>query len=152
MLFRSSFPGGLVVLRSPGKASKLSKMKAFFLWTATSASALLLSAVAGASSGDAPTVAGPYTELRKTPVFTSPVLPLAKTWGPTLPVGTGFQVEKVYGRWIYGRPLPLKNMRSHDFAPQGWLFSRMLLLPGDSDSLSASVRKQSHSKIGRAHV
>ena len=84
----------------------------------------------------APLVGGPWTELRKAPLFDAERLPLAKTWGPTLPVGSSFQVEKVYGRWLYGTPLPLPYMKAPDYARPGWVFSRMLLLPGDQDSLS----------------
>jgi hypothetical protein len=69
---------------------------------------------------------------------------LAKTWGPSLPVGSEFQVEKIYGRWLYGTPRPLKNMKPGDYAKPGWVYSRMLIVPGDVDSTSKVVVDRSH--------
>lgn len=88
-----------------------------------------------------PTVAGPLTPLRKAPVFESESVYLSKNWGPAIPVGRPFRVEKVYGRWIYGTPEPLPKMRPEEFASAGWVFSRFLLRPGDSDTQEPSVRK-----------
>lgn len=112
-------------------------MKAF------SSSAALIAALAAsrALAGDLPSVSSPFAELRKAPVFTSEALPLAKTWGPALPVGTPFEVEKVYGRWVFGRAEAPPHMRKADFAPPGWLFSRQLVIPGDSDTLSPAQLK-----------
>ncbi|MGZ3718773.1 MAG: hypothetical protein ACXWR1_10555 [Bdellovibrionota bacterium] len=120
-------------------------MKAFFKRQLTLSPIVLLALPfsVGARAGDDPTIGGPLVELRKAPVFTAPTIPLAKTWGVALPVGTPFQVEKVYGRWIFGHPTPLPHMRTQDYAPQGWVFSRSLLLPGDSDTLSPAVVQRS---------
>ncbi len=131
---------------------KLSKMKAFSAVLGLAVLAAVFPLAYGETAHAAPkatpeisdpSVAGPLVELRKAPVFGAPALPLAKTWGVALPVGTPFQVEKVYGRWIYGRPAPLPHMRAADFAPAGWVFSRSLLLPGDADTLPRSVVDQS---------
>src|SRR5882672_10774546 len=73
-----------------------------------------------------PTISSPFAELRKAPVFQSEALTLAKTWGVAIPVGTAFQVEKIYGRWVFGKPLPLPHMRSSDYSPSEWIFSRHL--------------------------
>lgn len=96
------------------------------------------------ADGKTPVVGGPWTELRKAPLIESERLPMAKTWGPTLPPGTPFEVEKVYGRWLYGTPAPLKNMKPADYAKPGWVFSRMLLLPGDTDTQSPLLLARSH--------
>lgn len=101
------------------------------------------------AAGD-PSVAGPFVELRRSPVFGAPTLPLAKTWGVALPVGTAFEVEKVYGRWIYGRPAPIPHMRPADFAPAGWVFSRSLILPGDADTLPAPLVQRTRSLLFHA--
>jgi hypothetical protein len=95
----------------------------------------------------APLVGGPFTELRKAPVFEAERLPLAKTWGPALPVGTAFEVQKVYGRWLFGTPVPPQHMKAADYAKPGWIFSRMMLVPGDKDSLEPSVIKKSESLL-----
>ena len=125
-------------------------MKAF------SSSAALFAALAAtrALAGDLPSVSSPFAELRKAPVFSAEALPLAKTWGPALPVGTPFQVEKVYGRWVFGRAEPPAHMRKADFAPPGWLFSRQLVIPGDSDTLTPAQLRTAravlfHSREGR---
>lgn len=94
-----------------------------------------------AHANPAPTIAGPLTPLRKAPVFESDTVYLSKNWGPAVPVGRPFRVEKVYGRWIYGTPEPLPKMRQEDFASPGWVFSRFLLKPGDVDTQEPGVRK-----------
>lgn len=99
------------------------------------------------AEGKAPLVGGPWTELRKAPTFDAERLPLAKTWGPTLPIGTSFEVQKIYGRWLYGTPVPPKNMKPADYAKPGWIFSRMMLVPGDKDSLAPEVIKKSQALL-----
>lgn len=99
------------------------------------------------AEGKAPLVGGPWTELRKAPLFDAERLTLAKTWGPALPIGTAFQIEKVYGRWLYGTPVPPKYMKPGDFAKPGWVFSRMMLVPGDKDSLSPELSQKSHALL-----
>jgi hypothetical protein len=111
---------------------------------------LLLLGNAPAWGADSLTVAGPWVELRKAPLFGAEPLALAKTWGPTIPVGDGFQAEKIYGRWIFGRPAPLKHMKTGDFAPAGWIFGRMLLTPGDADTLPPSLVKRAHGVLFHA--
>ncbi len=101
---------------------------------------LLVSPGFAVAASPFPAVSSPLTELRKAPVFHSETLALAKTWGVSIPAGTSFQVEKVYGRWVFGHPSPLANMRTADQAPLGWVFSRQLLLPGDTDTLSQPQR------------
>jgi hypothetical protein len=131
-------------------------MKAF-LSPAALAAALAASAPAlspRAEAGDLPSVASPFAELRKAPVFQGEPLPLAKLWGPALPAGTLFQVEKVYGRWVFGRAMAPANMKAADHAPPGWLFSRQLVMPGDTDTLSSAQWKISravlfHAREGR---
>jgi hypothetical protein len=61
-------------------------------------------------------------------------------------------VEKVYGRWVFGRPSPLKYMRPQDHAPSGWLFSRMLVVSGDRDTLPTSVLQQSRALLFHARA
>ncbi|MGZ3696187.1 MAG: hypothetical protein ACXWQO_19360 [Bdellovibrionota bacterium] len=95
----------------------------------------------------APLVGGPFTELRKAPLFEAEKLPLAKTWGPALPIGTAFEVQKVYGRWLYGVPVPPKHMKPADYAKPGWIFSRMMLVPGDKDTQSPELLKTSYSLL-----
>lgn len=97
-------------------------------------------------------VSGPWVELRQAPVFEAPIQPLAKNWGPALPAGTEFKVEKVYGRWLYGVPEPRAKMPKKEYAKPGWVFSRMLLVPGDEDTLSPKLVKQAEAVIyhGRA--
>jgi|GEM_PF-4971906 len=116
-------------------------------------SALLLLA-AGSAHGEPgfPVISSPFAQLRKAPVFSAEIIPQAKTWGVSLPIGTPFQVEKVYGRWVFGRPSPLANMRTADYSPPGWIFSRQLLVPGDSDTLSPAQLKASRNVLfhGRA--
>lgn len=113
---------------------------------------MLLLAAPAVHAAAGPVIGGPLVELRKAPTFASPAVPLAKTWGVAPPVGTPFQVEKVYGRWIYGRPDPLPNMRSADFSAPGWVFSRSLLLPGDADTLATSVVAQSRAVLYHARA
>ncbi len=84
-----------------------------------------------------PKVAGPWTQLRKSPLFEAPLERLASTWGPSIPAGTEFVIEKAYGRWLYGHPLPLRNMKRKDYAPNGWVYSRMLVPENDGAILSA---------------
>ena len=105
-----------------------------------------------AQASDEPVIGGPLVELRKAPTFMAAPVPMAKTWGVAPPVGTPFQVEKVYGRWIYGRPEPLPHMRAADFSPPGWVFSRSLLLPGDTDTLPAAVISQGRSLLYHARA
>jgi hypothetical protein len=105
-----------------------------------------------ASSADDPVIGGPLVDLRKAPTFMAASIPMAKTWGVAPPVGTVFQVEKVYGRWIYGQPEPLPHMRAADFSPPGWVFSRALLLPGDADTLPSGVIAQGRSLLYHARA
>lgn len=100
-----------------------------------------------APAPELPAVSSPFAELRKGPVFQAEAIPLAKTWGPALPAGTPFQVEKVYGRWVFGRVVPPSSMRAADHAAPGWLFSRQLVMPGDSDTLSPAQWKASRSVL-----
>jgi hypothetical protein len=86
-----------------------------------------------------PVISGPWVELRTAPLFEASVQKLAPVWGPALPVGNDFKVEKVYGRWLYGTPASLPKMKSAQRAKAGWIFSRMLLVPGDEDSLSPDI-------------
>lgn len=95
------------------------------------------------AEGKVPLVAGPWTDLRKAPTFDAERIPLAKTWGPTLAPGTPFRVEKVYGRWLFGTPDPPKRMKPVDYAKPGWVFSRMLVLPGDKDTLTPEQSRKS---------
>jgi hypothetical protein len=115
----------------------------------------LAGALAGAFpalSAQAARVSGPWVELRQAPVFDAPTQALAKNWGPALPAGTEFKVEKVYGRWLYGTPEPPAKMPKKEYAKPGWVFSRMLLIPGDEDTLPAKLVKQAEAMIyhGRA--
>ncbi len=152
-------------MRSPRKLSKLEEMKAFFFSRPLIRRCILallvpIAAVALSSTGrpalaaaaEDPVVAGPLTELRKAPLFTSEIIPLAKTWGLALPMGTRFQVQKVYGRWVFGKPSALSGMHARDFAPPGWLYSRTLLMPGDSDTLAPSVVQSSRALLFHARA
>jgi hypothetical protein len=103
-----------------------------------------------AVSAPGATVSGPWAELRSAPLFEAPLIPLAPTWGPSLPIGRSFRTEKVYGRWLYGTPEPLNRMPEKDFAKPGWVFSRMLLIPGDSDTLPPALVKKSHAILFHA--
>ena len=104
------------------------------------ASAVLLASLAAAQAqakdAPLPKVAGPWTQLRKSPLFEAPAERLATTWGPSIPAGTEFVIEKAYGRWLYGHPLPLRNMKRQDYAPNGWVYSRMLVPENDASTLS----------------
>lgn len=91
-----------------------------------------------------PIVEGPFTQLRKAPVFESELVPLSKNWGSTIPMGQEFRIEKIYGRWLYGSPEPLSKMKEAE-TKDGWLYSRMLLTPGDKDTLSPANKKLSFS-------
>ncbi len=128
-------------------------MKAFFSssYFRALAAALALAPLSGLTAED-PKISGPLVELRKAPLFAAEPLPLARTWGPALPMGTGFQVEKVYGRWIYGRPVPPANMKPADFAPSGWVYTRSLLLPNDANTASATALKNSRSLLFHARA
>jgi len=116
------------------------------------ASFFLLFAASAQGASPYPTISSPFAELRKAPVFHSDALPLAKTWGVSLPVGTPFQVEKVYGRWVFGRPEPLPQMKQSDYSPPGWIFSRQLIVPGDSDTLSAQQIQSNRNVIFHARA
>ncbi len=99
-----------------------------------------------------PVVGGPWTVLRKAPLFDAETIPLASTWGPTLPLGSEFHVEKVYGRWLFGTPEPLAKMKAKDYAPAGWVFSRMLLVPGDADTVTPAVARKSYALLYHARA
>lgn len=101
----------------------------------------------GAFAAPAATISGPYTELRLAPIFDAKTQTLTKNWGATLPVGTPFRVEKIYGRWLYGTPEPRVGMSTKEHAKPGWIFSRMLLLGNDKDTLSAPLIKQTQAVI-----
>jgi hypothetical protein len=100
---------------------------------------LSMGPVFGASD---PTVAGPWVQLRKSPTFSAPVVAMAPTWGPTIPFGNGFTVEQVYGRWLFGKPAPLQKMKAKDYAPSGWIYTRMVLIEGDRSILSEKQNDQ----------
>lgn len=112
----------------------------------------LLSAVCAHGESPFPSISSPLGELRKAPVFGAEIIPMAKTWGVSIPIGTPFQVEKVYGRWVFGHPSPLPHMRASDYSSPGWIFSRHLLLPGDSDTRNSTQLKASRNVLyhGRA--
>jgi hypothetical protein len=97
-----------------------------------------------------PTISSPFAQPRKAPVFPSELVPMAKTWGVAIPVGTPFQVEKVYGRWVFGKPLPLRFMKASDHSAPGWIFSRHLVVPGDADTLSPSQAQAARKVIFHA--
>ncbi|NUM88127.1 MAG: hypothetical protein HUU37_02890 [Bdellovibrionales bacterium] len=92
-----------------------------------------------------PRVAGPWVQLRKSPLFGSEAWRLAPVWGVSLPRDVEFRIEKTYGRWLYGAPLPLRRMKASDRAPKGWVYSRMLLPDGDGDT--ASKRQWSQTQL-----
>lgn len=118
-------------------------MNAFFRFLALS----FAIAPASMAASDDPVIAGAWTELRQAPLFDAAPVSLAKTWGPSLPLGNSFQVEKVYGRWIYGTPAPIARMRPSEYAKPGWIYSRMLLLPGDKDSAFPATVKKTRAMI-----
>jgi hypothetical protein len=113
---------------------------------------LLGLAAFGGQASAGPVISGPWTELRQAPVFEAATQPLAKNWGPALPPGQPFRVEKVYGRWLYGSPEPLPRMPKKEQAKPGWVFSRMLLAPGDKDTLSPEVATQARGVIFHSRV
>lgn len=94
-----------------------------------------------------PLVASPWAQLRTKPLFDAEIIPLAKTWGASIPPGDSFKIEKRYGRWIYGTPAPLKKMKPKDFAKPGWIYSRMMIMPGDKSTMSAELSKKTHAII-----
>ena len=96
-----------------------------------------------ASDANFPTVGSAWAELKKEPLLNSLSISMAPTWGPALPIGTKFVVTKVYGRWLFGTPEPLNHMKPKDFARPGWIYSRLLLLPGDKQTESDRVQKLS---------
>jgi hypothetical protein len=126
-------------------------MKAFSPVLAVASLFLAITVHAGSTQAY-PTVSSPFTPLRTAPLFDSPTIPLAKTWGISIPIGTSFEVEKVYGRWVFGHPLPLPHMPAKDFSASGWIFSRALLLPGDADTLSPEILRQSRVLLYHARV
>lgn len=128
------------------KISKLGKMKAFFPFLPL----LLSCSLPAAAAEQNPVVGGAWTELRQGPVFDSPTVGLAKVWGPSLPLGNAFEVEKVYGRWLYGTPEADPRMSAKERAKAGWVYSRMLLLPGDRDSAAPAVVKKNRAAIYHA--
>jgi hypothetical protein len=91
---------------------------------------------------DDPRIGGAWVELRTSPLFESPTEKMADTWGERIPPNDEFVVEKMFGRWIYGKPVPLKNMRKRDYPPAGWVYSRMLLLPGDESTASKTQAEE----------
>lgn len=90
-------------------------------------------------ANDLPTAEAPYLRLRKSPTFGSDFKPLAAVWGPAIPMGAEFQIEKSYGRWVYGHPLPLPMMKAKDRAANGWVYNRMLVPPGDASTRSREL-------------
>ncbi len=118
-------------------------MKAFFV--------LLLAAAffpkPGYTDASTTTISGPWVELRTAPVFEATTQPLTKNWGPALPIGRPFVVEKVYGRWLYGSPEPIPRMKEKEFAKPGWVFSRMVLAPGDKDTLPSSLLQEAQGML-----
>jgi len=119
-------------------------MKALF--PALTVSLLSLTSL-GAFAAPGATLSGPWVQLRNAPVFEAKTQPLAANWGPALPIGQEFRVEKVYGRWLYGTPAPLARMPEKEYAKPGWVFSRMLLLGGDEDTLPAATVRASRAVI-----
>lgn len=91
------------------------------------------------ASSNLPRIEAPGAELRKSPLFESETLKLAPVWGEFLPAGNRFQIERSYGRWLFGGPAPLAGMNTKDQAPNGWVYNRMLVAPGDAPSLSGAV-------------
>lgn len=86
-----------------------------------------MSFLAPFASADDPIVASSFVELHKNPNFFSQKEPLHKVWGPALRFGGTFEIEKSFGRWVYGRPTPLPRMKKAQYAPKGWVFNRFLL-------------------------
>jgi hypothetical protein len=112
----------------------------------------LLSLHISAQAADAhPIVAGPWTVLRQSPVFDAEPVSLSKVWGPSLPISNPFQIEKVYGRWIYGIPTPSSRMSSKEYAKAGWVYSRMLLVPGDRNTMNPRIVSQTRAMIFHSH-
>lgn len=108
---------------------------------------LLLSALSGNifagisnAFADEPTIAGPWVQLYEAPKFLAKKKKLASVWGPNLPVGVKVKVVDIYGRWIFATPEPLKRMKKKDYAKAGWVYNRMLSLPGDRPIRSLSSR------------
>lgn len=99
---------------------------------------LWASAALASAPASLPRVAGPWAHLRKSPLFGSETVAVAPVWGVSLPRNVEFRIEKAYGRWLWGAPLPLRLMKPKDFAPKGWIYSRMLLPPGDESLASPS--------------
>ncbi len=127
--------------------TKLNEMKAFFSTPSIFFRLLCWSAGGiclgiSAQADQEPLVAGPLTPLRKAPVFESETVYLSKNWGPAIPMDRPFRVEKVYGRWLFGTPEPLPRMQASEYAAPGWVFSRFLLKPGDTDTASKKIRAE----------
>ena len=114
--------------------------------------ALVGTSAAHAKPPSTPTVAGPWVHLRKSPLFAAQTHRLAPTWGSSIPAGTEFVIEKAFGRWLYGRPLPPRQMKAKDYPPSGWIYSRMLLPPGDSSTLSKAQFEASQLSIYYSHL
>ena len=93
------------------------------------------------SAYELPTVGAPFLRLRKGPLFEAALKPLADVWGPAVPTGSEFKIAKSYGRWVHGDPAPLQGMKRKDYAPNGWVYNRMLLPPGDSPTRSREVQR-----------
>ncbi len=98
--------------------------------------------VSTACLADEPRIGGAWVELRKSPLFEAPTEKLSPIWGGRIQTGDEFQVEKVFGRWLFGKPAALKNMKAKDEAPSGWIYSRMLLLPGDENTASKAQTEE----------
>jgi hypothetical protein len=126
------------VLRFLGLAPKLLEMTLFFL--------LSLLALSNHSLAH-PRIGSPWAQMLKEPLLQAEPLSLAPTWGPALPIGNDFRVEKVFGRWLFGTPAPLSRMKQKDFSPKGWIYSRHLLAPGDRNAESEMALAEVRSTI-----
>lgn len=79
-----------------------------------------------------PLVGGAWVQLYSSPNFFAEREKLASVWGPNLPMGVQVKVVEIYGRWLFAVPEPLKRMKKKDYAKPGWIYNRMLTLPGDT--------------------
>lgn len=102
----------------------------------------ILIGITSVAHGADPAVGGPWVRLHIAPNFKASTQKLAAVWGPTLPIGNKVKVLDLYGRWVYVQPEPLSRMQKKDFAKPGWVYNRMLLLPGDEAIRTKSALKQ----------
>jgi hypothetical protein len=93
-------------------------------------------------SFELPRAEAPYLQPRKAPVFDAESSSLAATWGPSIPFGVEYHLEKSYGRWVFGKPLPLPKMKPADRPGNAWVYNRMLVPPGDSSTRSPEALRR----------